>query len=103
VGAVDGVQGFVAPVDDVERVQADPGVRGLLAGHGQIDAARVHADRLQRGGAGAQRGEELAERFFVALLTNPDHPPGVVVGHDGQELAAAPVGDLVHPDAVQVV
>jgi hypothetical protein len=26
-----------------------------------------------------------------------------VVGHDGQELAAAPVGDLVDPDAVEVV
>jgi hypothetical protein len=49
------------------------------------------------------RRRRRLERGFGALLRDPDDVAGVVVGHDGQEPVTALVGDLVDPDAVQVV
>jgi hypothetical protein len=54
----------------MERVEADPGLRDLLPGDRQVDAAAVEADRLDRRGAlRAEGGEELFEGGLGALLT----------------------------------
>ena len=55
----------------MERIEADGGVRDLLAGDGQVDAAAVQADRLDSGGTvGSQGGEELLEGGFGALFAD---------------------------------
>jgi hypothetical protein len=88
----------------VERVEADPRLRYLLSGDGQVDAAAVEADRLDRGGAlRAEGGEELFEGGFGALFSDPDDVAGVVVGDDRQELVATLVGNLVDANAVEAV
>jgi hypothetical protein len=75
-----------------------------VGGDGLVDARRVQADRLHLASAlPAQGVEERVERGLAAVLADPHHPAGVVVGHDGQVAVAALVGDLVHPDPVQPV
>jgi hypothetical protein len=78
--------------------------RDPFGGHGLVDARCVQADRLHLAGALLAEGvEELVERGLAAVLADPHHPAGVVVGHDGQVAVPALVGDLVHPDPVQPV
>ncbi len=102
--AVDGFDDFVGPLDDVERVEADSGVRDLLAGDRLVDAAAVQADRFDVGGAvWAEGGEELFERGLRTLFADPDDVAAVVVGDDREELASAFVGDFFHADPVEVV
>jgi hypothetical protein len=101
---VDRLDDFVGPLDHVEGVEADPRLGDLLAGHGRVNAAAVQADGFDRcSPLGAEGGEELLEGGLGPLFADPDDVASVVVGHDGQELAASPVGDLVDADAVEVV
>jgi hypothetical protein len=89
---------------DMKRVEADGGLRDAFAGHRQVDAAAVQADRLHVSGAGWADGVEgPGEAGLGAVLADPHHVAGVVVGDDREVAVAAPVGDLVHPDAVQPV
>jgi hypothetical protein len=74
------------------------------AGGFPVDAAHVHADGLDLlspdRAQGVQEGDQGGLR---ATFPYPHHVACVVVRNDGQELPALAVGDLIYPDAGQLV
>src|SRR5207249_5254248 len=97
------VDGLVGELDDVERIDALGSLRCLGASRLGVGTAHVEGDRLQR--LATLLAELLVERLQglgVLALLRPHHGPvPVVVGDDGDVAVLGPVGDLVHPDAVQ--
>nr|WP_232050026.1 hypothetical protein [Actinoplanes sp. OR16] len=57
-GPVDRFDDLVGPLDDVERVEADPDLRDLLAGDGQVDAVTIASTASQ---------EQRSSRAMLAL------------------------------------
>lgn len=88
----------------MERVQAGDRLRGAAA-HRVVDpvwAIRAHVGQ-QPGPVIAERVEERLDGGFVASLSGPHEPAGVVVDDDGDVALALAVRQLVDPDAPQPV
>src|SRR6266545_436856 len=99
------VDGLVGELHDVEGVNALDGVGDLLARRNLVGAAQVERDRLEL-------GLSLLSEFVVEgpqclgllALCGPDHRAvPVVVGDDREVAMPLSVGDLVDPDAVELI
>lgn len=98
------VEGLGGPLDHVEGVEADLGVRCVFLGRGDIGTATVHGDRFQPAGPlRSQLGIEGGQGRLRVSLADPHHIAGVMIGNHGQIGMTAPIGDLVHPDPVEII
>ena len=89
--AADLVQGLCSPHHDMERIEANRGLRCLFPDD-RVDPFRaVGRDmRQQSGSGGPKRVEEQCQGVLVAALVRPHEATGVMVDHTREESVSLP-------------
>jgi len=76
---------LVVELDDVETVEDNPGLRGVLQHRCDIRGQHVGGDCLEPGTRAAQLAPEGLKCLCAASLAHEDHCAAGQVQHDGQE------------------
>ena len=98
------VDRVVGQLLDVEAIEDDISLRGVLLNGELVSGGHVHGHRLEpQTGFWSDLGEESCQRLGALALAGPDDPTAIVIDDDRQVAVSLAIAELIDTDAAQSV